>query len=273
MTPEYIAIRERFLHDGPFRSGDRLTAMQRDVLGVLRVAGQPLSLRDLYEIMEGIERSWIGFERSGLARALRIVEKKGLVVRVPVQRIKIADPAFLWRVPVDVARREALVPVARAMPGVGPKTGRTRAKRRPFKREPQTCVLCRVKFHAPKRRRFCSEHCKGFGDQRSGLLTVEQRQAFDDLFAAQTLERSREDRSWGERPAGSQSPSFAYSLDAQWYGDDSNATLGDILTSREDFTAMSEIEEIMKSNGSNTRALGRGTVRIVRGYHEHEEAA
>jgi hypothetical protein len=268
-SAEYRAIRERFLLDGPFRGGDYITAMHRDILGLLRVAGRPLSVRELYELFASIERTWLDFSRGGIQRALTIIEAKGLVERIRVERVKTTDPAYLWRVPHNVARAEATVPVSRKLRGVGPKTGRARKRRESYKRDPQRCVLCGATFRALYRRPYCSDTCEGF--HRGGLLSAEQRRVFDEVLAEQAIEKRRAEHGWGERPSGSRSPGFCYSLDAPWGHHDSDESLGDLLTSREGFTSMSEIEQLMVSNGEDARSLAnRHRVRLVRGRDEVE---
>lgn len=88
-------------------------------------------------------------------------------------------------------------------------------------------------------------------DRSKKLLTAEQRRELNDLLYEQTMELKRGNYGWGERPKGSQSAGFTKSLDIP-FSDDSFSTMGDLLTSRMDFTSNKYIENIMTNNGINS---------------------
>lgn len=84
-------------------------------------------------------------------------------------------------------------------------------------------------------------------DRSTKLLTVEQRHELDELLYEQNIEMKKGNYGWGERPKGTKSAGYTKSLDSI-IGEDS-FTLGDMLTSRTDFTSHNELEHLMRNNG------------------------
>jgi len=87
-------------------------------------------------------------------------------------------------------------------------------------------------------------------DHSNKLLTAEQRHELDELLYEQNIEMKRGNYGWGERPKGSTSAGYTRSLDVP-LGDDTFSTMGDLLTSRMDFTSNNYIENLMKNNGTH----------------------
>lgn len=89
-------------------SDAKLTDKQKAIVRLLKVAPEPLSARALSAVFARLPRRWIGYERSGLRASLRILEHRGIVCRVEVDRVFNADPKCLWFVSVHAASDEPL---------------------------------------------------------------------------------------------------------------------------------------------------------------------
>lgn len=183
------ALRARYLEAGSWRGGGLLTARQRDILGVLRVADEPLSARMLYYVFDCLPRTWSGSDPTGLSEALKLCAARGLVERVTLREsrrgVSKNAPMYGWRLLPDARRAEPMRrfdgdrPIKLA--GVGLKTGRVyrRRRRRPWLRDASVCEFCHVSFRTVEVRAFCSQDCEraaADGELRA-LVAAQERDA------------------------------------------------------------------------------------------------
>jgi hypothetical protein len=192
--PRVERVRKNFRDDHTYRGTGRLTAKQRDILGVLRSAGDPLTLRDLFFIFDGVERTWIDHSAGSLGMAIKPLEAAGLVQRFPHPDYGKGHTSakFLFTVPEWLPSRERVTPIRapRQLEGVGRKTGAAYDWKAPLRREAHVCQSCDSAFHALGKPRACSEVCSWILDGVEPESPYHR--AMLDLARAQKKERDKE---------------------------------------------------------------------------------
>jgi hypothetical protein len=166
--PRIEAIRARYRAQGTWTGPGYLTAKQRDLLGVLRAAGEPLTLRDLFTLFDGLPHSWVGHDQTSMGMTLKKLAGKGLAVQVPLSNVVGNNPRFAWKLHPRLVTADHLAPrfdpegKPAKLNGVGKLTGGMyrRRKRRVWQREPRTCVVCGGWFREVRPLAYCSDECE-----------------------------------------------------------------------------------------------------------------